>query len=236
MRHKLGTWWNAIWKYPSDSISISAPSHDAYWESRGRKKVWLSPWQKARADIFLRCISSASPRVADVGCGDGAVLSYLNTKISDMQGIGLDDAPGALAHVREAGFETTLADVSKESVSLPEVDYTLLFEIIEHIPHAEVLVAEALRASSKGVCISVPNTGFFTYRLRMLFGKAPAQWVGHPSEHVRFWTVRDMKWWLQALSLTGKVYTYQGVPILNRILPGLFAAGMVVYIETNHDA
>lgn len=231
MRHKISAWWKAVWMYPQERISIEQPAHDAYWAARGRTRPELSPWQKERTDIFLRYIDTPNTQtISDVGCGDGAVLQYIQEKVPQVNGIGVDGAPGALAHVAEAGFETVRADVADTSVVLPEADYTILFEIIEHVPHAEVLVDRARKVSRKGVCISVPNTGFFTYRLRLLFGKTPAQWIQHPGEHVRFWTYADMKWWLRAQGIDAHIHTYQGVPVLRSILPGLFAAGMVVYI------
>ena len=232
MRHKLAMWWNAIFSYPAKHIETQQPSHDSYWESRGRTKPQVSPWQKQRADIFLRHVQEGSFSVSDIGCGDGSVLGYIKEKREGMTGVGVDGSSNALKHVREAGFVSVEADISDTDIVFPQADYTLLFEIIEHVPHAELLLARAREASTKGVCISIPNTGFFTYRLRMLFGSFPTQWIQHPSEHVRFWTLRDIKWWLNVQGIEGRVYTYEGVPILKHIIPSLFAAGIVVYIAT----
>jgi len=70
------------------------------------------------------------------------------------------------------------------------------------------------------------------YRLRLLFGKFPAQWRVHPGEHVRFWTARDLRWWLLAQGIENyKIFYYEGIPLLNKIVPSLFAAGFVVYIQ-----
>jgi hypothetical protein len=106
-----------------------------------------------------------------------------------------------------------------------------LFEIIEHVPDAEGLLAAVRNKATKGVFFSIPNTGFFTHRFRLLFGKFPAQWSERPNEHVRFWTLRDVTWWLNAQDITQfEVHTYEGVPYLKHVLPSLFAAGILVYI------
>ena len=59
------------------------------------------------------------------------------------------------------------------------------------------------------------------------------QWTLHPGEHLRFWTYRDLKWWLNELSLIDKstVHIYEGIPLLNKLWRGLFGAGFIVKIE-----
>ena len=52
-----------------------------------------------------------------------------------------------------------------------------------------------------GLIISIPNTGYIRDRLRLFFGLFPLQWAFHPSEHLRFWTIRDFKWWIKSLDL-----------------------------------
>jgi 2-polyprenyl-3-methyl-5-hydroxy-6-metoxy-1,4-benzoquinol methylase len=125
-------------------------------------------------------------------------------------------------------------DLGSGAVQLPACDYALLCEIIEHVPDAEALLAAARRAARRGVFVSVPNTGFFTYRLRLLFGKFPAQWAVRPNEHLRFWTLTDMRWWLRAQGIhDATVHAYEGVPLLKHLVPNLFAAGIIMYIPTH---
>lgn len=172
--------------------------------------------------------------ILDIGCGDGAVLQYLKTKRPNMHGIGIDFSEPVLERVRAAGFEAHALDVSNTTeLVLPSADYAILFEVIEHVRDSELLIQKALASVTKGVFISIPNSGFFTNRLRLLMGKFPMQWVVHPNEHLRFWTVRDTRWWIGALGWSSHsvVRTYQGVPILKNIAPSWFAAGIVVYIK-----
>ncbi len=238
MRSILKNLWHAIFSYPQRSIGVSSHSYDEYWEARGRTEVRISPWQKERTEIMLRLIhegQSAAFTVVDVGCGDGAVLQYIREAHPFMKGVGVDFSETVLDRVKQSGFETELLDVSNPlSVTIPRADYVVLFEVIEHIRDSEVLIEKSLASATKGVCISIPNSGYFTNRLRLLFGKFPMQWVVHPTEHLRFWTLRDVHWWLTALGWRqrAEVYTYQGIPILKSLLPSWFAAGIVLYITS----
>ena len=53
------------------------------------------------------------------------------------------------------------------------------------------------------------------------------------SEHLRFWTIRDLKWWLGFLNIynQSKIIPYKRVPFLNKIWPNLFAEGSFVIIN-----
>lgn len=235
MRHKLGHWFRLMFSYPANSFSLrEEDEYDAYWEARGREDRSLSPWQKQRADIALSLMEKGEAHIVDIGSGDGGVLLYMKGKREGVTGVGVDASDKALALLKDAGFEASKQDFSSiENLSVEENDYTLLFEIIEHVKDSEKLVLKALKSSKKGIFISIPNSGFFPFRLRLLFGKFPAQWVNVPNEHLRFWTLADVRWWLKALKLSDRsiIRTYEGVPLLRNLLPGLFAAGIVIYIS-----
>ena len=117
--------------------------------------------------------------------------------------------------------------------ALPEVDHIMILEVLEHIPNPEKLLKMILPKAKKSVFFSFPNSGYFAYRLRLLFGAFPLQWTLHPGEHLRFWTYRDLKWWLKQLSIMNKstIHIYQGIPLLNKIWKGLFGAGFIVKVE-----
>ena len=233
MRQNLIHWFRLIFSYPAKSFSFQDDEYDAYWKARGRSKQSLSAWQKQRADIALSLMREGEVHIVDIGSGDGGILSYIKEKKEQVTGTGIDASDMALAILEDAGFVGSKQDFSSiDDLSIPENDYTFLFEIIEHVKDSEKLVLKALDSSREGVFISIPNSGFFPYRLRLLFGKFPAQWINVPNEHLRFWTLRDVKWWLKALKLLdgAVIRTYEGVPILRNVLPGLFAAGIVIYI------
>ena len=71
----------------------------------------------------------------------------------------------------------------------------------------------------------------------MLFGKFPLQWASHPGEHLRFWTVSDVKWWLKSANFNiESLELYEGIPILNKIFQSLFAQGIVFKITEKKNS
>ena len=171
--------------------------------------------------------------ILDVGCGNGALLFYINSIKPMKKLIGIDVSEKALTFAKENNIETIKGDISKLETleKLPAADYTLMFEVIEHFSNSENLIKWGIQNAKKGVFFSVPNTGFFVHRLRLFFGKFPHQWRVNPAEQLRFWTVRDLKWWLKELGF--KDYTlklYEGAPLLNKVWPSLFGQGIWVFI------
>lgn len=223
-----------ICSYPAHTIGDEPADYDAYWkEKRGMSLGTLSKWQKRRADFARQHIGTEGASVLDIGCADGAVLAYLKEKGSAGALFGVDVSKEALARATSVGISTIPLDLrSPESWSkLPEADYVLLFETLEHVQDSEKLLRAAFHKARKGVCFSFPNTGFYAHRLRLLLGKFPLQWRVHPGEHVRFWTHRDLRWWMEAQGYNAyTLHSYEGVPFLNRLLPSLFAAGLFVYL------
>jgi methionine biosynthesis protein MetW len=226
--------WISVFRYPATTLRDEhAIDYDAYWNAkRGDKLGTLSDWQKKRADVILSRITVPAS-ITDIGCGDGSVLSYLQKHKSGLQAHGVDVSTVALRKAEEMGISTLKADISNptELDRITSADYFLLLEVLEHIPHSEQFLKNILEKTKKGVFFSFPNSGFISYRLRLLFGRFPAQWKVHPGEHIRFWTARDIKWWLKAIGIKDyELFFYKGIPFLNKVLPGLFAAGMIVYV------
>ncbi len=224
-----------LYRYPVATLSYEPIDYDAYWANKRESGLGkLSRWPKQRADMALLYMDRDTDiSVLDVGCGDGAVLAYLKQHAHVSRAIGVDVSGAALKRASENGIETIRpeSDVFK---SLPQdlvVDYVLLFEVLEHVATPEEYLKQMLSIARKGVFFSFPNTGYIHHRLRLLFGAFPLQWQVHPGEHVRFWTYRDLVWWLQALGFnTYKVHVYEGVPVLRNMWPSLFGQALFVYL------
>lgn len=211
--------------------------YSKYWERRrGIGHAVLSEWQKERADMILGLLKPGAT-VLDIGCGDGAVLQYVQSR-AHIQGIGVDVSAPMLKHAGAIGIHTIQGDIADNDFvrTLPDVDYVLAFEILEHLSEPERLLYELHKKTREAIIFSVPNTGYYVHRLRLLFGRFPLQWIAHPGEHLRFWTARDMKQWLQSLNLSSiSVLFYQGLPILNKVFPSCFAQGMMAVIQKKYD-
>ncbi|MEK7589158.1 MAG: class I SAM-dependent methyltransferase [Patescibacteria group bacterium] len=222
--------WVSLFIYPT--LREHDTKYNRYWHERKLSAKSLNEFQQDRANLALRYLEAGSS-IMDIGAGNGAVLLDINKRKPMRYLIGVDISDDALRMIRENGINGIHADISMlaERQLLPPVDYIFLFEVIEHTPSSEDLLNWAFSNARKGVFFSVPNTGFISHRLRLLFGKFPLQWRAHPSEHVRFWTLRDMRWWLSQLNYQNyQLIAYQGIPFLKRIQPSLAAQGLFVFI------
>lgn len=208
-----------------------------YWEKRGRKNsAVLSSWQKQRADIVATMVKPGES-IMDVGCGDCALLKYLIEK-TGVTGLGVDINTSILENAAKLGIKVYEADLTKvESIKdLPRADYLMGFEILEHMPNPEEFLIKMSPKINKSMFFSFPNTGYYLHRLRLLFGSFPLQWVLHPSEHLRYWTVRDVKFWVTSLGFNlDSLIVYEGVPFFNKILPSIFGQGILIKISKKND-
>ena len=229
-----------LFQYREKTISLEADAsqdYDEYWKNkRGEKIGVLSPWQKDRADIVVSILKrrGISPIViGDIGCGEGSILKYIQDHFSVSEAIGYDHSAFVLEKAKAIGITTVVWDMVKEgpAAKLKDADYMIILEVLEHLANAEQILNAAYAHSRQGVFFSFPNTGYVKYRTRLLLGRMPMQWVTFPNEHLRFWTARDLKWWLKAQGFTNaEIHFYRGVPLLNKLWPALFAAAFVVFI------
>jgi methionine biosynthesis protein MetW len=223
--------WRLVFHRPP--IGTASTDYDAYWHERlGAGQGELNAFQAFRARWIAKRVK-AGARILDVGCGDGGILDYLRREAGALP-VGADVSPYVLEILARKGIEAVKLDLNAGGISaLPGADHVLLLEVLEHVQNPESLLRDALAKASKSVFFSVPNTGYFPYRLSLLMGRFPVQWRVHPGEHVRYWTLRDMRWWLAELGLKdcSEVAVYRGIPGVNRILPGMFGMGMIVEVR-----
>jgi hypothetical protein len=227
-----------IRKLIADRPAMGNPhtDYDRYWEQRlSNGQEGLNGFQRDRAEWVANRIRRGAS-VLDIGCGDGGILMYLRGKAAILP-MGADVSPVILGHLEGKGITPFPLNLNVEGLSgLPECDHILLFEILEHLQNPEALLKEALAKARRSVFFSVPNTGYFPYRLRFLLGSFPVQWRVHPGEHVRFWTLADMRWWLGEMGVSERceLAAYRGLPLLNRLQPGLFGMGLIGEVRSGN--
>lgn len=232
-------WAKRLYIYPQSRISPGTHfDYNAYWmEKRGDKYIGtIGRWQRKRAEIASSVILKREGKsVNDIGSGAGEVLLYIRNHTDIDIAKCYDFSEYALKIAKSLGLETQKFDINKnedyQSINL--ADFTIMFEILEHVPGSEELLKFAYERSRKGVLFSFPNTGFFIHRFRFFFfGKFPMQWTKHPAEHLRFWTKKDLVWWLKAQGYENyEIYYYVGVPVLKDFWPNMFAAGFFINLE-----
>jgi len=222
-----------IFSYPKDIIEESAVDYDEYWkEKRGENLGELSPFQLARAKE-VRHLLEPKCSVLDIGCGDGAVLKYIKHEL-DVIPWGVDQSTYALKSAESFGIRILHLNLNDPSSieELPEVDYIMALEVLEHLPNPESLLRALASKCRKAFVISVPNSGYWLHRMRFFFGRTPAQWRRHPGEHLRFWTQNDVHWWVKAIGWElEELRSYEGLAGLNRIFPSWCAMGMIIKVK-----
>ncbi len=217
-------------------MTLENNGYDSYWEARNSNNFNLNDYQFYRYNWFLRRVKR-SFSLTDIGCGNGAIVKEIlkNNSESIIHIHAVDSSKKALSKINDKRIKKYSLNFTSPNkiLKLPKSDYILLFEVIEHVAESELLLLNSLNIANNAVFFSIPNTGYFSYRVRLLFGKFPCQWKIKPNEHLRFWTLKDLRWWLSELELIEKseICTYKGVPLLNILLPNLFAAGIIVKID-----
>lgn len=234
--HKVQKELTRLFGYPNYSYNDSVSR--SYWETR-RKTPTSTPsinnFQSARASLFSQFASDPSS-LLDVGTGDAAQLLAIKSKHPDLSLYACDNDltyQSIFDLYPDFSFQqTTSLEQLQDYFSRCSPQYISFFEVLEHIPECETYLLSSLKAASKGVFFSVPNSGYLVHRIRFLFGRTPCQWIIRPSEHVRFWTLSDMSYWLyQYLQLPQSIIIpYMGPPILARLFPSLFCKGLFVFI------
>lgn len=230
-------WLKKLYEYPQDKIVPGEHfNYDEYWKEKRAEYIGsLGRAQAKRANLAAEIILKFQGKsVNDIGSGSGEVLKVIKEKAKLDSAIAYDSSSYALKIAESFGLKTKLFDINKsEDFKLIEsADFTIMFEVLEHIPGSEELLKEAMNKSKKGALFSFPNTGFIIHRSRLFFfGRFPLEWQKHPAEHLRFWTKRDLIWWLNAQGYKNYLINYyMGIPFLKRFWPGLFASGFFVQI------
>lgn len=179
--------------------------YEEYWNrvSQGYRPVSL-----AKQKLISSMIDDGS-RILDIGCGDGNLLEFLS-RDKNIKGSGIDVSIKAVDLTRRKGIEARVADLTQADSQLDDTyDYAIISEVLEHLPNPEQLMFKLKGKINKFIIVTIPNTGFIGERLRLLSGRFPKQWVLHPSEHIRFWTVTDFIYWCEQLGF--KVESYHGM-------------------------
>jgi len=204
---------------------LGAMNYDEYWKAKGDMLF------TGRCPVFAGLIARGSS-VLDIGCGEGTTLKFLEKELA-VKGSGLDISSEAVAMAVKKGISASRADVSSEDFRVREVyDYIIISEVLEHLPDPEALMEKVKGKFRKGLILSIPNTGHYIHRLRLLFGHFPVQWAYHPGEHLRFWTLADFKGWLKERGFEiVAMKTHSGFLLLYKVWPGLFADSFIFMVK-----
>jgi len=129
-------------------------------------------------------------RVLDLGCGDGAMLAYLQA-MRGCSGYGIEIADAnVLACVRK-GVNVIQLNLDEGLAMFDDASFDVVLQIdtLQHLRNAEIMLRETARVGHIGI-VAFPNFGHWPNRLSVLLGRMPVtrrlpyQWYDTPNIRV----------------------------------------------------
>ena len=136
-------------------------------------------------------------RVLDLGCGDGALLDYLQRE-RGCSGYGVEIADANVLACVRRGVNVVQLNLD-EGLALFEdgsFDVVLQIDTLPHLRNAEVMLRETARVGRAGI-VAFPNFAHWPNRLSVLRGRMPVtrrlpyQWYDTPN--IRVGTFKDFE-------------------------------------------
>jgi len=150
----------------------------------------------ATLQAIARLVPQGS-RVLDLGCGDGAMLDYLQRN-KGCSGYGIEIADdNVLACVRR-GVNVIQLNLDEGLAMFADNSFDVVLQIdtLQHLRNAEVMLRETARVGKSGI-VAFPNFAHWPNRLSVLRGRMPVtrrmpyQWYDTPN--IRVGTYKDFE-------------------------------------------
>ena len=174
-------------------------------------------------------------RVLDLGCGDGAMLDYLQrTRGCSGYGIEISDTNVLACVQRGVNVVQLNLDGGLTMFDDASFDVVLQLDTLQHLRNAETILRETARVGRIGV-VSFPNFAHWPNRLSVLRGRMPVtkrlpyQWYDTPN--IRVGTFKDF----EALAQKNQLHILDAYGLQTgqevRTLPNLRAGTAVFQFE-----
>ena len=180
--------------------------YEEYWKQREnenyihtKNNMWIPPRIRIAVNMILRDYNingNKSIRVLDVGCGEGAFGRLLTERLKDQVDIvGCDISNTALTRASSLYSCVFQADIEKneliEKLYNQRFDYIILLEVLEHLFRPGKVLSQCYEIlKDDGVLLaSFPNIAWYKYRIDMLMGNFPKNYLLYPGEHIQNFTL-----------------------------------------------
>jgi 3' terminal RNA ribose 2'-O-methyltransferase Hen1 len=199
----------AVGSGAAGSAAVDPAADEALADDDGATVLTETPLYRRRAGAVLTALADVQAHtVADVGCGEGALLRHLFADRSFTTIIGTDVAPRELARAERRLRLDDVSDEQRARVRLLQssvtysddriagLDAVVLMEVVEHVdperlPALEASVFQAARPAA--VVVTTPNA---EHNVR--FASLAAGRFRHP-DHRFEWTRDEFRAWAQAV-------------------------------------
>lgn len=164
------------------------------YEESGKIGRWLVDRFYAEVRQLLIKQVPAHGTVLEVGCGAGyssqRILSWIP---SDVRYVGSDIGHSLLAKssARNPGVPFVRQSVYKLALPDKSVDVVVMLEVLEHLEHPEIALAELRRVARKAAIISTPREPLWR-ALNCLRGKYLGD-LGNTPGHVQHWSSNSLR-------------------------------------------
>ena len=163
---------------------------------------------RLRSDLRLVAdLIEPQTRVLDVGCGDGALLDYLeHAKGVDARGVEISQ--DGVRHCVSQGLSVIQGDADADLSDYPSdaFDYVILSQTLQTVREPRTVLQQLTRIGRRAI-VSFPNFGYWRVRLYLAVrGRMPVtQALGQPwyeTANIHFCTFGDFEALCRALDVT----------------------------------
>lgn len=191
----------------------SAYASDNYskYQTKNPLKAWMLKKFYRKLVTLLReeipSLVTDSPRILDMGCGEGFTARVLLKEFPGVSYCGMDMSRQAIAYAREKISPDLFSQGDIYAIQFPDssFDATLSLEVLEHLQRPEAALKELLRVTKSSLLVSVPNEPFFS--LGNLLSLKNLRTFGNPPDHLNHWAKAGFKAFLEQNNCRIKVFT-----------------------------
>jgi methionine biosynthesis protein MetW len=168
------SFYDSIWDRKSQTRPPSAARR--HWLRRFIWDPFVGPLANPRHEVALSLLQGGE-RLLDIGCWSGYFLEGVRERKLYRELYGVDVVAEGVEAARAKGFQAQVVDLNREPLPFPAgyFDAVTILAVLEHVFDPYAMMREIARVLSPGgeFVIAVPNVGWLTNRLRLLFGRLP---------------------------------------------------------------
>lgn len=159
--------------------------HTIKYKSRNPiKNFFISQFRK---ELLYLIKSTQAKRVLDAGCGEGYLLDFINSKITDwhLECFDIDAEAVRKAQKKVSSAILSVRDIYDSRYMDKSFDLVINTEVLEHLEYPEKALAEIKRLTNRWVILSVPNEPLFS--LSNLITGRNVRILGRNPGHINIW-------------------------------------------------